>query len=137
MDLFGEYCRKYPDRFPSFIASLPMNNLDAAVEETHRAMRDLGAKGIQIFTNASGKLLDLPEFAPLFDAMTDYDMPIWVHPTRGMESSDYTSEDESLYEIWWTLGWPYDTSVFMARMVFSACSTGFSTSRSSLITWAQ
>ena len=118
-DGLAEYCRKYPDRFPGFIAALPMNNPDAAGEETHRAMRDLGAKGVQIFTNASGKPLDAPEFAPLFDAMADYDMPIWVHPTRGMEFSDYTSEDESLYEIWWTLGWPYETSVFMARMVFS------------------
>ncbi len=118
-DGLAEYCQKYPDRFPGFIASLPLNNPDAAVEETHRAMRDLGAKGIQLFTNVAGKSLDAPEFAPLFDAMVEYDMPIWVHPTRGMEFSDFAQEDESLYEIWWTLGWPYETSVFMSRMVFS------------------
>ncbi len=118
-DGLAEYCQKYPDRFPGFIASLPLNNPDAALEETHRAMRDLGAKGIQIFSNAAGKPLDGPEFAPLFDAMAEYDMPIWIHPTRGIDFADYESEDESLYEIWWTLGWPYETSVFMARMVFS------------------
>ncbi len=118
-DGLAEYCRKYPDRFPGFIAALPLNNPDAAIEETHRVMRDLGAKGIQIFTNAAGKPLDGAEFAPLFDAMAEYDMPIWVHPTRGIEFADYASEDDSLYEIWWTLGWPYETSVFMARMVFS------------------
>lgn len=26
---------------------------------------------------------------------------------------DYQSEDRSLYEIWWTFGWPYETSVAM------------------------
>jgi aminocarboxymuconate-semialdehyde decarboxylase len=32
---------------------------------------------------------------------------------------DYIDEKKSLYEIWWTFGWPYETSTFMARMVFS------------------
>ena len=27
--------------------------------------------------------------------------------------------EKSKYEIWWTFGWPYETSSFMARMVFS------------------
>jgi aminocarboxymuconate-semialdehyde decarboxylase len=29
------------------------------------------------------------------------------------------SEDVSQYEIWWAFGWPYETSAFMARLVFS------------------
>jgi len=33
--------------------------------------------------------------------------------------ADYPTEDVSKYEIWWTFGWPYETSVFLARMVFS------------------
>ena len=33
--------------------------------------------------------------------------------------ADYKDEDKSKYEIWWTLGWPYETSVAQARMVFS------------------
>ena len=118
-DGLAEYCQKYPDRFPGFIASLPLNNPDACIEETHRALKDLGAVGVQIFSNASGKSMDSPDFAPLFDLMAEYDKPIWLHPTRGMEFSDFASEDESLYEIWWTLGWPYETSVCMSRLVFS------------------
>jgi predicted TIM-barrel fold metal-dependent hydrolase len=42
-----------------------------------------------------------------------------MHPARGAEFSDYTTEDRSRYEIWWTFGWPYETSVAMARLVFS------------------
>ena len=110
---------RHPDRFPAFIASLPMNNPAAAEIELHRAIRDLGAKGIQIFTNVNGKPLDGEEFRFLFSAMSTYDLPIWLHPTRGANFPDYLSEDRSLYEIWWTFGWPYETSVAMARLVFA------------------
>src|SRR5690606_15172333 len=69
--------------------------------------------------NVNGKALDAPEFRPLFELMAQYDKPIWVHPARGPKHTDYLAEDESQYEIWWTFGWPYETSAFMARLVFS------------------
>ena len=117
-DGMAALCAKYPDRFPAFTATLAMNNMDAVVDEIHRAVRDLGARGVQIYTNVNGKPLDLPEFAPVFDLMADYDLPIWVHPYRPAKAADYATEDHSKYEIWFALGWPYETSVFMARMVF-------------------
>jgi predicted TIM-barrel fold metal-dependent hydrolase len=118
-DGMAELVAKYPDRFPAFIASLPMNDAEASVAEMHRAMRDLKACGIQIFSNAAGKPLDLPEFQPLFDGMAAYDRPVWLHPARGATFPDYPGEKTSKYEIWWTFGWPYETSVAMARLVFS------------------
>jgi predicted TIM-barrel fold metal-dependent hydrolase len=118
-DGMAELVERYPDRFPGFIASLPMNNPEALFEETTRAVRDLSARGIQVFSNAHGVPLDAPRFAPLFEAMAGHDLPIWLHPYRGAESADYLSENRSLYEIWWTFGRPYDTSVAMARLVFS------------------
>jgi predicted TIM-barrel fold metal-dependent hydrolase len=45
-------------------------------------------------------------------------LPIWLHPYRGPSWNDYPTESKSMYEIWWTFGWPYDTSVAMARLVF-------------------
>ena len=36
-DLLAETCRQHPDRFPAFIASLPMNNVEASVAEADRA----------------------------------------------------------------------------------------------------
>jgi predicted TIM-barrel fold metal-dependent hydrolase len=118
-DGMAELVQKYPDRFLGFIASLPMSDADAAIEEMHRAVRDLGARGLQIYTNAVGQPLDAPQFAPIFDAMADYDLPICLHPARGANFPDYLTEKKSKYEIWWTFGWPYETSVAMARLVFS------------------
>jgi aminocarboxymuconate-semialdehyde decarboxylase len=96
-----------------------MNHPDAAVAELDRAIRDLGARGAQIYTNAAGRPLDDPAFAPLFERLAAYDLPLFLHPARGANMPDYACETKSQYEIWWTFGWPYETSVAMARLVFS------------------
>lgn len=118
-DGMAEYVDRYPKQFPGFIASLPMNNPDGASEELVRAIRDLKAVGVQIFTNVNGGPLDLPEFLPLFEQMAAFDLPIWLHPARRANFPDYLTEDKSKYEIWFTLGWPYETSAAMARIVFA------------------
>jgi predicted TIM-barrel fold metal-dependent hydrolase len=115
-----EIVEKHKDLFPAFVASLPMNNVPAALEEMDRAIGKLGARGIQIFTNVNGRPLDGEEYLPIFERMSKkYDLPIWVHPTRTAKFADYPGEEKSKYEIWWLFGWPYETSAFMARLVFS------------------
>ena len=118
-DEMAELVRRHPDRFAGFAASIPMNHPAEAERELHRVMRDLGARGVQIFSNVAGLPLDRDEFRFLFEAMAGYDLPIWLHPARGADFPDYDTEDRSRYEIWWTFGWPYETSVAMARLVFS------------------
>jgi predicted TIM-barrel fold metal-dependent hydrolase len=118
-DGMADLVARYPQRFPAFVASLPLNDPHASVVELRRAVETLGARGVQIFSNVNGRPLDEPEYLPLFDAMAGYDLPIWLHPYRGAEASDYATESRSQFEIWWALGWPYDTSVAMARLVFA------------------
>jgi len=117
-DGMAELVRRYPERFPSFLAALPMNDPVQAVRELHRAINDLGACGIQIFSNVAGKPLVSPEFLPIFEAMVGHDLPIFLHPYRGATIPDYPTEHRSQFEIWWTFGWPFETSVAMARIVF-------------------
>jgi aminocarboxymuconate-semialdehyde decarboxylase len=118
-DAFAELCARHPDRFFGFVAALPMNDPDAMLREAERAVFRLGACGVQVYTNVRGKPLTAPETLPLFDLMAKLDMPIWMHPTRGADFPDYASETKSEWEIWWTFGWPYETSVAMSRMVFA------------------
>jgi predicted TIM-barrel fold metal-dependent hydrolase len=118
-DGLAELVAAHPDRFVAFAASLPLNEPEASLAETARAIDVLGARGIMLYTNAAGRPLDGPEFAPLFDEMARRDLPIWLHPIRGASFPDYQSEARSQYEIWWTFGWPYETSTAMARLVFS------------------
>jgi len=108
-----------PGRFPAFVASLPMNNVPAALEEVDRAVGTLGARGVQMLTNVNGRPLDDPEFFPLFERVAQHhNVPIWLHPYKPA-SPDYPDEARSEYEIWVVLGWPHESSVAMARMVFS------------------
>ena len=119
-DGLAELTSKHPDRFPTFAASLPMNNMDACLKEVDRVVQQLGARGVQIFSNVNGRPLDDPEFRPLFERMAAHDLPIWLHPIRGSSFPDYQTEKKSLHEMWFIFGWPYETTLAMSRMVMSA-----------------
>ena len=119
----AELVRSRPETFAGFVAGLPMNAMDAALDEIDRAVHQLGALGVQIYTHVNGLPLDDPRFEPLFARMAELDRAIWVHPARNSSWPDYPAESKSKYEVWWLFGWPYDTSAFMARMVFSGLMT--------------
>jgi aminocarboxymuconate-semialdehyde decarboxylase len=118
-DAMAEICQKYPDRFPGFLATPPMSNTDKMIDEARRAVEELGTRGFQVYSNIGGKPLDLPEFEPFWNYAAEADVPVFLHPYRTADFPDYKTEDKSQYEIWWTFGWPYETSVAMARLVFS------------------
>ncbi len=118
-DGIAELIAKYPDHFVAGVACLPMNNMDNALREAERAMETLNFKGIQIYTPCNDKPLDSPEFFPLYEMMVKYDLPIWIHPSREANIPDYKGETSSKYRIFQTVGWPYETTVAMVRLVFS------------------
>ncbi len=99
----------------------PRNQLDvdAALVELDRAVKELGFKGAYVHSNIDGKALDSPEFLPLFEKLAAYDLPLYIHPWRGDDFPDYASETASKYAIASTFGWPYETTVAMTRIVFS------------------
>ncbi len=119
-DAMAAACKKWPHKYLAFVASLPMNNPASALVEMDRAIGSLGAKGVQIMTNVNGRALDNPEYFPIFERMANhYQLPIWMHPIRPATKADYTDEEKSKYEVWQVLGWPFESSVAMSRMVFS------------------
>ena len=117
-DEMAELVGKYPDRFAGAVASLPMNNVNAALKEAERSIRELNFKGIQLFTPVDGKPLDHLEFMDIYEMMSKFDLPIWIHPTGEASVPDYVGEAESKFGIFSSLGWPYQTSLAMARLVF-------------------
>ncbi|MGG5823755.1 amidohydrolase family protein [Falsiroseomonas sp. HW251] len=118
-DGLAALCARHPDRFPAFVATVSLLEPEGAVREAGRAIRDLGARGVQIFTNVAGKPLDRPEYAPLFAAMEAHGLPVFLHPTRSSAMPDYADEPRSRYEMWWCFGWPYETSVAVSRLVLT------------------
>ena len=110
---------KYPDKFIAAVACLPMNNIDAALREIDRAINELKFKGVLINTPLNGQPLDLPDFMPIYESMSNYDLPIWIHPTRHFSEPDYVNEDESRYGLFHAFRWPYETTIAMGRLVGS------------------
>jgi predicted TIM-barrel fold metal-dependent hydrolase len=118
-DEMAELVAKYPDRFAAAVACLPMNDMNAALDEVDRGIKDLHFRGVQIFTPINDRPLDSPEFFPLYEKMCQYDLPIWVHPQREVDYPDYRSEKISKYALFSMFGWVYETSSAMIRLVLS------------------
>jgi predicted TIM-barrel fold metal-dependent hydrolase len=117
-DGYAELCAKEKDHFAGWVAHVSLDSPDAGVAEAERAIK-LGALGVQIYTNVAGKPLDRPQYLPFWKKMNELGKPIWLHPARGANMPDYIDEKKSLYEIWWTFGWSYETATAMMRLVYS------------------
>jgi predicted TIM-barrel fold metal-dependent hydrolase len=118
-DEMAELVLKYPDKFVAAIAVLPMNNIDAALKEADRTIQDLRFRGVYLHTPVNDKPLDSPEFIPLYQKMSGYNLPIFIHPMRPRGHADYKTLPFSKYVIYSTFGWPYETSAAMTHLVFS------------------
>ena len=68
-DEMAEMIAKHPDKFVGAIATLPMNDIDASLQEADRAVKELKFRGVQIHTPTAGKPVDGPEFLPLYEKM--------------------------------------------------------------------
>jgi predicted TIM-barrel fold metal-dependent hydrolase len=106
-------------RICGFAATLPLNDPIAAVNEAIRAVEKLGAVAVQVYTSVDGHPLDDARFEPIFETIAKLDVPILLHPKRSMQTPDYPTESISKYDLWWAIGWPYETTLAMARLVLS------------------
>jgi uncharacterized protein len=118
-DGFAELIAKERNHFPGWVAQVSLAGKNAGADEAERAIK-AGALGVQIYTNVAGKPVDLPEYEPFWAKMNELGKPVWIHPARGAETPDYPlAEKKSKYEIWWGLGWSYETACTMSRLVWS------------------
>lgn len=101
------------------VAILPVVDADAMVAELHRAVTQLGFVGAYVAVSPTAKHLDHPDYDQLYKALVELDVTLWLHPSRPPFIPDYTDEKLSQYYEWQLVGWPYDTTSAMFRIVFS------------------
>ncbi len=111
-DAFATIMEQHPERFAAF-AALPLRDVDSAVDELERAVSTLGLKGGTLFSNVSGTFLDSRDFWPLFEKASQLDVPLFVHPT-----TPATPEVFDDYRLVPLLGFPFDTTLAITRLVF-------------------
>src|SRR6476660_1821715 len=56
-DAMAELCRAHPRRFPAFVAAVCLTDIDGSIAEAQRACKELGGRGVQIFTHVAGEPL--------------------------------------------------------------------------------
>jgi len=96
------------------LAALPLQSPKDAADELVHAVRKLGLAGGTVFSNVNGKMIDLPEFEPLLAAASDLDVPLFIHPTTPVPSTEFLD-----YRLAATVGFTVDTTVCVARLIFS------------------
>lgn len=79
-DALAVCARDNPGRIYA-MATLPYQAPKEAAKELERCYKELGVKGIQMFSNCQGKPMFLPEFDDIFSMAEEYDLPILLHPT--------------------------------------------------------
>ena len=73
--------KRYPGRF-LFCATLPLPNVQAAINEAKYALDTLHADGIKLATNVNGQYLGAPELDPLFEMLNERGAVIILHPHK-------------------------------------------------------
>ena len=66
-----------------------------------------------------GQPLDDEQFEPIFQTVQQLDRPILLHPTRSMTTPDYPGEKYSKCDLWWAIGWPYETTLSLCRLALA------------------
>jgi aminocarboxymuconate-semialdehyde decarboxylase len=96
------------------VATLPMQDPDAAAAELRRAVEELSLSGAHIGTTVEDEYIDESRFAPVLEAAAALQVPLIVHPY-------YVGPRPGLEPFYLTnlFGNPADTALCAARLIFS------------------
>jgi aminocarboxymuconate-semialdehyde decarboxylase len=116
------FARIVADRAPRFaaLATLPLNDPRASVVELQRAVEELQLPGAMLFSNVNGVALSDERFWPLYEAADGLDAVLHIHPTSPVGV-------EAMTEYWLMplVGFPFDTTLAAAKLVFSGVAERF------------
>lgn len=115
-DELSAYCAKDPEHF-DFWAHANIANPVAAAAEIERAVTELGAKGVCVGgANFNGLEAHSEELFPVWEKMTELDVPIMVH---GYNQSLWMGEDhhKDKFETTSILGDCYDETLFFWYLI--------------------
>ena len=112
-DAIADLCARHPERFIG-IASLPLNDVPAAIGELDRAAGELDLRGIFLPSQINGLPVDEARFEPLYAHAATLEMPLVLHPT--VPTWGGAISDHSMIPM---IGFMVDTSYAMLRLILS------------------
>jgi len=111
-DALSNAVQEEPERFVG-LASVPLQEPVAAVEELDRAVTQLRMKGVAIGASVYGRPLSSPELHPFFQKVQDLGVPVFLHPTN-------TPMTNLLADFYLSnlIGYPTETAMAAAHLLF-------------------
>jgi aminocarboxymuconate-semialdehyde decarboxylase len=103
----------HPDRI-RWLASLPWEYPDRAIDELAQSCEE-GAVGVMVIASIAGRSLTEPVFAPVWAEIDRRALPVLVHPGEP-PGSDLM--DMRLYDLSWSVGFMFDTTLAITRLIF-------------------
>jgi aminocarboxymuconate-semialdehyde decarboxylase len=111
-DAYADLIAKHPKRFKAF-ASIPMDAPDAALAELHRAVDNLKLNGVILLSNIRGAALTDKRYRPFFEEANRMRLCVFLHPMIPAASEPFKE-----YVLGPIIGFPFDTTLAVARMCF-------------------
>jgi aminocarboxymuconate-semialdehyde decarboxylase len=112
-DAVAAVCRRHPDRFVG-LCVLPLQDVKAALAELDRCTQKLDMRGVLLYSNINGKMLDEPRFAPLFARAEAAGVPLFLHPTYPV-----VAEHTAAYALTAGVGFMFDTTLAAIRLIMN------------------
>jgi aminocarboxymuconate-semialdehyde decarboxylase len=111
-DAYAELAAAHSKRFKGF-ASIPMDAPEAALAELHRSIDELKLAGVILLSNIRGRNLTDPAYRPFFEEANRMGLCIFLHPMLPVHSEPFNE-----YVLGPLVGFPFDTTLAVARMCF-------------------
>lgn len=115
-DFISDICKEHPDRFMGS-ASIPLNNMEYAMAELHRAINDLGMDGVVLGTNVNQRSLAEDRFLPFLEKLNKARIPVHLHPMKAI-GEDLMPEEYEKLAIPPNVGFIFETTRTIAEMTF-------------------
>lgn len=112
-DEYADLVARHPKRFVA-VASVPLQDIGKAISEAERAISKKKLSGIMANTNIRGRYLDDPYFWPLYEALQDLDVPLFLHPANVFGADKLRD-----FHLSFLLGLPAESALSVARLIFS------------------
>jgi aminocarboxymuconate-semialdehyde decarboxylase len=116
-DALAALAAEHPTRLLA-AAQLPVQDIGACVAEARRAIRDLGMVAVYIDTDPAGRTLDDPDLDPLYEVLTELDVPLFVHPSPLGETGPPDDPRVRRWDLDLMFGFARDETLAVAALVF-------------------
>ena len=113
-DDIAAFVGEAPKRFAG-MATLPMQDVDAAIAELDRAVNTLGLKGAELDTVVNGETWDEPKFLPFFRAAESMGAALFYHP---QPQHNLMLERTRKYALNNSVGVPVEDTLLVSALIY-------------------